>query len=47
MVVDQRRGGENRHATQRHTQAQSLVQLPDIGVELVLVAHASSLCVPR
>ena len=53
----QRSGGEDGHATQRHTQTQPLMQLVDIEVEPVLirveirigvgVAHASSLCVPR
>ena len=32
---------------QRYTQTQPLVQLPYIEVELVLIAHASSLWVPR
>ena len=41
------RGQQDGHATQRYTQAQTVMQLPDVGVELILMAHASSLCVPR
>ena len=43
----QRRPRQNRGAAQRDTQAQTPLQLPDVGIELVPCAHGSSACVPK
>ena len=43
---DERSAGEDRRAAQPRTQPQPLLHPRDIGIELALLAHTSSRCVP-